>query len=803
MLVPLTLKHLTNQSYHRYCKHMKSCLILGGLLSVWVGMWGQAPTNVLRGEILDRRSGEPLKAVRLTLAGEGVSRETSSDSNGVYRFSNVPVGSYQLGCQVEAYQPYIKDQLFISAHKERIVNIRLTPSLYAMDEVILVPGRSRGTTLNEMASVSTWTFEIEETRKFAGGLDDPTRLAANFPGIIATPLISENFIAIRGNSSRGLLYRVEGIDIPNPNHFARIGSSGGTFTIFSNQVLANSDFFVGAFPAEYGNATSGVFDIQFRNGNNERREYALQAGVLGVDFAAEGPFKQGGKASYLVNYRFASLNLVNLLINYLTLPTYSDLSFKLHLPTKSAGVFSVFGIGGISNRLREAETENFGEDLERFENRLRSNMGAVGITHRLLLPTGGIWETKLLGSYSFQLDNKRYLEDTTDLESFRQREVNEYERLPLTINTSVKHLHGNQLTSKLGAQYTYALHDYLSQGYDYVLEQEITRAREAGPTQQFQTYAQLQWRPNSRLTLHTGLHYLYYQLTQAQSLEPRVGLVYQLSQRQKLSFGYGLHSRVEHWGTYQTRIVENNSVSLPNLSLRLMKAHHGVIGYQALLSDKLRARGEVYYQALYDVPVEATGTYSTLNLNELNQLRVLVNEGTGRNYGLDLGIERFSRRGFYYMLNGSVFSSTYTDQAGNRYSTAFDNGYKVNFLLGKDLSIGKQKGRNNLLSLNGTFSFVGGQRFTALDLGASAEARTTVLDESRPFINQEDPLFIVDLTANIFQNKPKYNATWSLQIKNLFQSSIPEYREWDATLEREIALRGAAVLPVLSYKVEF
>jgi len=752
-------------------------------------------------------------------------RQIISDDEGGFRLDGVPVGRHELQVSHPDYQRFARSGIMVRSAKEAVLVLPLAQAIYQMDEVVLLPDRPRGTPNNEMASVSALSFEIEETRKFAGGLDDPTRVAANFPGIIATPFISENFISVRGNSSRGLLYQVEGVPIPNPNHFARIGSSGGTFTIFSNQVLANSDFFVGAFPAEYGDATAGVFDIQFRNGNAQQREYTFQAGVLGLDLAAEGPFREGGKASYLVNARYQTLDLVNRLIDYLSLPTYHDLSFKLHLPTAKAGTFEIFGMGGLSkrNRLAEEDPAAWEEDLDRFDLLLSSDMATVGATHRLLLGNGTLWQTAVVGSYSTQSDNRTYLEFNADSSELfrRQREINEYDYWPVTVSTLFKHRFSPRFTLKTGAFYTHTGHDYRSLDYDYQARQLDIRADLAGTTQTAQAYAQAQWRPNALLTVNAGLHGLYFDLTDSYALEPRLGLSWQVSPRQSLSLGYGLHSRTEHWATYATQTEgPNGQFARPNLDLDLVRAHHLVLGYQAILSDHLRFRSELYYQHLYDVPVEPNGTYSTLNLDELNQLRVLVNDGTGRNYGLDLGLERFSRAGLYYMFNASLFNSTYTDASGERHSTAYnsgstlripldgdtatyDLGYKVNLLMGKELRVGKKKGGNHLLGLNGTLSLLGGQRYTPLDLEASRAARETRLDESQPFERVNPPLLIFDFTLNYTRNHPRYTGIWSFQIKNLFSSAVPEYREYDALLNREVLLAGASVLPVLSYKVEF
>jgi hypothetical protein len=769
------------------------------------GLSAQTLTGSLQGFITNTQTSQPVQNAEieiLNLASETI--VTTTDSDGKFTIKDLVVGRYDLLISAEGYQPFIRPGVLVSSGKEEILEINLEETLYDMDEVVLSPERQKGRPNNEMAMVSAISFEVEETRKFAGGLDDPVRLAANLPGVIATPFISENVISIRGNSPRGMLYRLEGVDIPNPNHFARIGSSAGTFTIFSNQVLANSDFFTGAFPAEYGNATSGVFDIKFRNGNTNRRAYAIQAGVLGVDLSAEGPFRKGGKASYLVNYRYSTFGLANLMINYLTLPTYQDISFKLNLPTEKFGTFGVFGIGGMSNRLREAVTDSslWEADLDRFENVLASDMAAVGFTHKLLVGKRSVLRSALVGSYSYLRDNKNYLEE--DLE-FRDRETNEYRSQPVTFTTSLKHSFSSRHTNKTGIIATTTHHDYLSKKYNYVENRLFTRSNESGRTFSFQAYSQSRFRFTPKLSANVGVHLLYYDLNDRYSVEPRASLRYQFKPRHGISVGYGLHSRIESFATYTTRLQEVNTDSLarPNLDLDFVKTHHFVLGYYAMISDFLKFRLEGYYQRLFNVPVEIGTTYSVVNIDELNQLRVLENLGTSTNLGVDIGLERFTRKGVYFMLNGSFFDSKYTDAAGVEHSTAFDIGYKVNLLGGKEWRVGKKKGYNNFLGLNGTLSTFGGQRFTPIDLEQSALYRETIYDYTRPFQMQESPLYVFDLTFTYKSNRPRYTGTWAVQIKNLFSSSIPEYREYDALLGREVALRGASVLPVISYRIDF
>ncbi|MDP5170900.1 MAG: TonB-dependent receptor [Bacteroidia bacterium] len=773
------------------------------LLFLLSSISAQTRTGVVRGHLIDASTLEPIAGVQVIVSTMTPQLETRTDTRGEFFLDNVPIGRHDLTFFHPDYESITRPGVLINSAKELVLEVSLEPRLYELDEVAIMPPKEKGKAINTMAPVSALSFDVEETRKFAGGLDDPTRLAANMPGITPNAFISDNMISIRGNSPRGLLYRLQGIDIPNPNHFARIGSSGGSFTLFSIQMLDNSDFFVGAWPAEYGNASAGVFDMRFREGNNRKREYTFQAGVLGVDFSAEGPFKEGGGASYLVNYRFSSLNLVNRVISYVTVPTYSDLSFNLVFPTEKAGKFTIFGMGGLSQRPNtpELDSAKWENDLDRFNNILRSNMGVGGITHTLALGKNNLLHSALVGSATFLEDNKEYLEN--DL-VFRQRDFNQYTNQPLSFTTSLRTHLGSRLIWKTGVILNTTQHDFISQKYDYVNDELVTRAEETGRTYSVQAYTQAKIAIGDRLFANLGVHSLHYSINGQTTLEPRVGLTFEADPEHLLSIGYGLHSQQEHFAVYMTRDRESADPSArPNTDLKFLKAHHFVLSYVANLWVNHKLRLELYYQHLFDVPVAPVGTFSILNLDELVELRPLVNGGTATNYGLDISFERYTTKGFYYLISSSLFNSSYTDISGASHRTRYDNRYKFNFLAGQEWTIGKKKGSNKLMGLNIALTALGGQVYTPIDLAASSAARETVLDETRPFEFQDDPLYIFDLTWTHTNHKARYTGTWAIQIKNMLQSAAPAYREYDALLDMEILQRGASILPIFSYRVQF
>jgi hypothetical protein len=206
--------------------------------------------------------------------------------------------------------------------------------------VTVKAGRNQDVLNNEFGALSARTFDVENTRRFAGSRNDPSRMAANFAGVVGNN-DARNDSVIRGNSPTGLLWRLEGIDIPNPSHYGALGATGGPVTILNNNVLSQSDFFTGAFSATYGNALSGVFDLQLKTGNRDKREYTGQVGFNGFELEAEGPFKKRKKETYLAHYRYLVMGLVQKLgISMGTgssVPNYQDLSFKIDIPTKKAG----------------------------------------------------------------------------------------------------------------------------------------------------------------------------------------------------------------------------------------------------------------------------------------------------------------------------------------------------------------------------------------------------------------------------------------------------------------------------------
>src|SRR5678809_80824 len=391
----------------------------------------------LRGTVMDIMLQNPLPGATVTIPSLNYTAVTNEE--GMFRFKDMPIGSYRITISYSGFKEATLENLVVNTGKEVVLTIAMENIVRTENEVIVRVNNKKNKPLNEMSAVSARAFTVEETQKYAAAVNDPLRMATGFPGVLAAE-DGNNDIIIRGNTPTGLLWRMEGVDIPNPNHFSIAAGTGGGISILSAQLLSNSDFITGAFASEYGNALSGVFDLKLRKGNNERKEYTVQAGVLGLNATAEGPIMPFYKGSYLVNYRYSTLSLLNKMGVTLTDGTtvFQDLSYNVYLPTKRSGTFSFFGFGGLSSDRQPAKPDSAkweGED-DRFDDRFHSNTALTALTHTILLGQNTNLRSAIAYSYNANGDKVKYVEDNYD---FTEVYEDDYKTKKWNISSSVNH----------------------------------------------------------------------------------------------------------------------------------------------------------------------------------------------------------------------------------------------------------------------------------------------------------------------------------------------------------------------------
>lgn len=754
----------------------------------------------LRGTVSDQLLQQPLEGATVTLAPLG--KTTVTDREGVFRFTGIPVGTYHITVTFMGYRDAAAENITVNSGKETVLNIRMETLVKTGAEVRVKVSSKKNKPINDMSLVSARAFTVEETQKYAAAVNDPLRMATGFAGVMAVD-DGNNSIVIRGNSPTGLLWRMEGMDIPNPNHFGSPGNSGGGISILSAQLLANSDFITGAFAAEYGNALSGVFDLRLRKGNNEKNEFSLQAGVLGLNAAAEGPFSKGYKGSYLVNYRYSTLTLLNKLgvLPDESATDFQDLSFHLVFPTQKLGQFTVFGFGGLSDDETAAkEAGEWQEKNDRYASRFISNTGMTGVTHSILLGN----RLNIRTGFGFSRNDIGYDETYTEDDlSLSKTYEDRYKTQKWSFNSTAHyrisrklHLRAGLNTHRIG----YSFYQ-LSPRHEGEPLREMLNA--GGHTFTHQLFVQGQYRPTDEITVQAGLHYFRLALNKSHSIEPRLSLKWQVSPAASLALAYGSHSQMQTLSVYFTRQPEPGGTGMyPNRNLDLTRSSHYVFSYSQKIGRSLVAKTEIYYQRLFRVPVSIYDSSSLSALNNQGEyvIEPMENSGTGRNYGVEFSLERHLKNHFYLNLNQSLYQSKYRARDGVERNTRFNGNYITALTAGKDF-LHEWKPRR--IGLNLKTIWAGGYRNTPIDLEASARNGYTVFDEKQAFSLQNKAYFRTDIRMSITWNRKKLTSTLSLDIQNV-TNRLNLFNQWYDDEKNEIVTNyQTGLIPVLNYKIEF
>lgn len=787
----------------------------------------QQITQNIRGQVIDALTHEPIEAATIQVAGEDV-KGCVTDSVGRFSLCCVPVGRHSIVCRFVGYDPVEINDLLVTSAKEATVNIEMHESVSTLKGVVVRSSIIKDKTLNRWVTTGGRMFSVEEASRYAGGFDDPARLATSFAGVASGG--ATNGISIHGNAPHLLAWKLEDVEVPNPNHFSDVSVlGGGIFSSLSAMCIGNSDFLTSAFPAEYGNAISGVFDMKMRNGNDENHEHTIQVGVGGVDLASEGPISRKNGSSYLVNYRYSMTGLANK-FNMIDMQgqvmDYQDLNFKINMPTAHSGTFTLFGTGFIDKfHNQQAPADWVSREDERYSY-TEQYMGATGLSHtlpfakrQLKSTLGFTYSFDRMGvdayllpeGFDYNATNKDVLDDITRTPYFNGKRS----YTNLSFRSVYSHRFSNKWNAQFGASYTQMFYDVdLNEAYvkHEPMHNICTGDGNTGLVNAFSTHS---FNIGSCTTLNLGLNAQHLVLNGSTVIEPRAGVKFQTSRKTSLALAYGLHSRAEKTDIYFTRELPNpketgdwhtvpvKSDNLVNKELGFTKSHHLMLTYAWKMSEYWNLKVEPYFQYLFNVPVEDGKPYSVLNRQEFYLDKALVNKGLGRNYGVDITLERYLNNGWYGMLNGSFFSSRYKGGDGKWRHTLFDRGYIVNVLGGKEWMLGRN--HNNMLSVNVKMTFQGGDRYSPVDREKTLAQPdlVTQYDEANSFSMQRDPMFIMHYTISYRMNRQGKTHEFSIKHINCTGTKSFYGFEYDYKHDTFEAQTFNLSLPFVAYKIEF
>ncbi|TMM58689.1 TonB-dependent receptor [Maribacter algarum] len=777
-----------------------------------------AQTGTIKGIIYDKQSESPLIGAVVELLNASETTGVITDFDGRFTLNNVQVGRQAILITYLGYEPYTIPNIEVTSGKDVFINIGLTEAFNQLDEVVLTSNMNKEKPINELATVSTRQFGLEEVTRFSGGRSDVGRLAANFAGV-SSPDDSRNDIVVRGNSPTGLLWRLEGIPIPSPNHFGTAGTTGSPVSALNPNMLKNSDFLTSAFPAEYGNAIGGVFDLGFRNGNIDKYEFTFQTGIFtGVEAMAEGPLGKN-KGSFLIAGRYSLISLLGVGAGGTSAtPNYSDLSIHLNFGKSALGRFSIFGIMGnsdiefLGNEINEDDLFAAADE----NTTAKSRFGVLGLKHQLQLGQNSYLRSIISGSFSgndFNID--RYIDKETSDERLLQYAKVDNSETRFTFSTLFNSKLNNKSALRIGTlvenfNVKYLLKDRNKQpdnnadgDPDFFTFRDIDEN-----ILLIQPYAHIQYRLSEQLTINGGVHAQYSGLNKQFVLEPRSSLTYQVAPKHTINLGYGLHQQSIALPLLFLNEEINVQLVQTNKDLDFMRSSHFVLGYDVKLNSSWRGKIELYYQDIDKAGVEpfASG-YSTLtegaNFIFDNNRVSLVNDGTGFNTGIEFTLERFFNKGYYGLFTGSFFESKYTASDGLERNSPFNNGYVVNLLGGREFKVGRT--RKNIFFIDTRLTSSGGRYYTPVDLQASQEAGFEVLREGLTYSAQYDTYFRWDVKFGIKLNGKvkKRSHQIYLDLQNVTSNENVFARRYNRQTNNIDQVNQIGFFPDFGYRLQF
>jgi len=718
----------------------------------------------IRGRILDADNQEPLIGVTIIVDDAESGIGTVTDVEGYYKLENISIGRHQMSLSYVGYKEVILSEILVESGKESIIDLQLT-RLPADLNIVVVEGQ--GSDIDRSYTpASIQTLSIEETLRFPATFYDPARLALSFAGV-ASSNDQANNISIRGHSPNHMTWQIEGVQIVNPNHLSnagtlndRVTANGGGVNILSAQMLGNSNFLTGAFPSDYGNALSGIMDMRLRKGNDEQHEFTGQIGLIGMDFAVEGPLAD--KASFLLNYRYSTLGLLSAMGVKLgdEAINFQDVAFNINIPFRK-GSLMLFGMGGQSSNVFEAQRDTTFWEFEKDNQDIHYEnlMGAVGARFALPIGQKTLWRNVVAYS-GLQTSRQADLLDN----QYNILEKAEFEELGyqiLTVSSTLQH----RLNSKNKLRFGVNISEH---SFDYSYLKKATL---------FQSSVAWQSQPWNRWTFNVGLHYNYVTLGEDFTLEPRVSIIKNINNKQNLSLAYGMHSQMQRPKQYYIFFGEQSN------ELGLTKAHHIVLAYRNQVNNHLQWGAELYYQHLFDVPEFEFDNISISSLNLFNEFLSLPYQqnGKGRNYGLEMNLQQRVKNNFYYLVNASLYRSEYFDEEW--LASRFDGNYIFNLTIGKEWT--KEKvNRKNILGVNGRVTYLG---VDALHINAE----------------EDGVYFKTDLRIYYKRNRRKFSSTLALDIQNVSNQENIAYYYFDELQQARVRKNQLGLIPILSYRVEF
>jgi len=756
--------------------------------------------QTIRGLVIDEQSGEPLPGANIILSGEKTTG-TVSNTNGQFSIK-ASVGRREL---IVSFIGYVtrKIPLLLNTGQEPYLEIGLEPSVSELEEVEVKASFEKAKPINESVYTSGRSFSLDEAYRYAGTLGDPARMVRSYAGVIPAR-DDRNDIIIRGNSPIGLQWRLDDIEIPNPNHYGGIGLTGNTVTLLNINLLDNSDFLTGAFPSEYGNALAGVFDLRLKKPNPQRHQFRFQTGWNGFEAGAEGPINRANRSTYSATYRYSFIDLMNKLgADFGILPQYQDFTAKVDLPISKKLNLSLIGIWGTS--FIELDDRSLEEDEREGQSgqhiKTGSDIAIFGVNAKYRFNSKTMLKTGisfLNNEIKTEIDTFNYASDLAAATFGETSTESKY-----SFFSEVSHYSSKKNTFKAGLRWdTYAI-NYLQESV-FVSGSYQTIIDSKDYLSLLRVYAEDEYSFTSRLKARAGLHSQFLFLNNSFALEPRLGLQYSLNKSELLSFSYGNHHQMQPRNVYFVQTPTANGFELTNRNLDFSGAHHFVLGYDYFINKDWRIKTEAYWQNLYDIPVGQgeSSAFSMLNVGAdffIPTVDSLVNEGVGRNYGLEFTLEKFLSKNYYAMLNGTLFQSQHKTRDDVWRNTGFNLNYILNAMGGYEYWINPKIA----LGADLRMTYAGAKPYIPVNEQASIAQGEVVYDYERAFEERYPDYFRTDVKVYYRINYKKLYVEFAVDFQNITNQQNIFNREFSPTTGEYRTFYQLGFFPMYTTRILF
>ncbi|MCW5912161.1 MAG: TonB-dependent receptor [Cyclobacteriaceae bacterium] len=758
------------------------------VLLVWLGLAVVSHAQELTGKV----TGKVQDISGVALAGASIAAFQSSETpitgaaaDEAGRFSlQLAPGRYKLVVSFTGFQSR-ESELLVIAGKSGNLSVILDEVPTELEEIVVSPEPVSGTGLTSVS--------IEKTMRVPANFFDPVRMLTSYPGVVAAN-DQANSIIVKGYSPNHVLWRVEGLDIANPNHLANAGTmsdkptaNGGGVSILSAQVLDRTDFRSGYLPAGYGNGLAGIMDMKLRAGAADKTQYTVQASLIGLDLAAEGPINKERGSSFLVNYRYSTVGLLSSVgidfgdesINF------QDLTFHANMPHKAGGELSVFGFMGLSKNIFNAKPEEeWEEEKDRYDITFKGLTYGAGLINHF---KPGTWTFVAGLSFSGQVQERDSRSITVPYPHIYREAYDSYNVILSGFIKANRKLgaYGNMETGvRLNHYQQYLKNETNAQAYPDIFAPYVRGNVNGLLLQPYASWIKYfgTWQVNA------GLQYARFGFNNTDSWEPKLSIT-KAGKKNTIALSAGTTSQVQQ--------VQNYLVT-GSRGLGFTRSHQALAEWKTKLPGELKLTTSAFYHWIVDAPVVRDAPfYSTLNQwDGYTWNDTLVNKGKGRNYGVEASLEKRFYNNLYFILSGSRYEAKFYNGAAylnSRFNTKFTS----SLLAGKEWNK-----KNRSFGVHARVLYLGGLRQPLIDLALSQQVGTTIYQEQSGYLRLPD-YFRTDLRVSWRKNKPGYTRTLSIDIQNVTNRQNTAFTCFDSFLQRENTKYQLGIIPVLAYRVDF